>query len=57
MEDLIVYGLTFLAVIITSLAQAYITSTYKKYSLVKNSNGMTGREVARKYLIIMGLRM
>ena len=56
MEDLIVYGLTFLAVIITSLAQAYITSTYKKYSLVKNSNGMTGREVARKILDNNGLK-
>ena len=50
MEDLIIYGLTFVAFIITSLAQAYITFTYKKYSLVKNSNGMTGREVARKIL-------
>lgn len=50
MEDLIVYGLTFVAIIITSLAQAYITSTYKKYSLVKNKNGLTGREVARKIL-------
>ena len=50
MDDLIIYGLTFAAFIITSLAQAYITSSYKKYSLVKNSNGMTGREVARKIL-------
>ena len=50
MDDLIIYGLTFVAFIITSLAQAYITSSYKKYSLVKNSNGMTGREVARKIL-------
>ena len=55
MEDLIVYGLTFVAFIITSLAQAYITSTYKKYSLVKNGNGMTGREVARKILDNNGL--
>lgn len=50
MNDIVVYGLTFIAFIITSFAQAYITSTYKKYSLVKNSNGMTGREVARKIL-------
>ena len=56
MEDLLVYGLTFLAFIITSLAQAYITSTYKKYSLVKNSNGMTGKEVARKILDNNGLK-
>ena len=56
MEDLIIYGLTFAAVIITSLAQAYITSTYKKYSLVRNSNGMTGREVARKILDNIGLK-
>ena len=50
MEELIVYGLTFIALIITSLAQTYITSTYKKFSLVKNCKGMTGREVARKIL-------
>lgn len=56
MEDLLVYGLTFLAFIITSLAQAYITSTYKKYGLVKNSNSMTGREVARKILDNNGLK-
>ena len=56
MEDLLVYGLTFVAFIITSLAQAYITSTYKKYSLVKNSNGMTGKEVARKILDNNGLK-
>ena len=56
MEDLIVYGLTFVAIIITSLAQAYITSTYKKYSLVKNKNGLTGREVARKILDRNGLK-
>lgn len=56
MEDLIVYGLTFVAIIITSLAQAYITSTYKKYSLVKNKNGLTGMEVARKILDRNGLK-
>ena len=56
MEDLIVYGLTFVAIIITSLAQTYITSTYKKYSLVKNKNGLTGREVARKILDRNGLK-
>ena len=56
MEELIVYGLTFIALIITSLAQTYITSTYKKFSLVKNCKGMTGREVARKILDNNGLK-
>lgn len=56
MEDLLVYGLTFVAIIITSLAQAYITSTYKKYSLVENKKGLTGREVARKILDSNGLK-
>lgn len=50
MNELIIYGLTFLAVIITSLAQAFITSTYKKYSEVKNNRGMSGAETARKIL-------
>lgn len=56
MEDLLVYGLTFVAFVITSLAQAYITSTYKKYSLVENKKGLTGREVARKILDSNGLK-
>ena len=56
MEDLVIYGLTFFAFIITSFAQAYITSTYKKYSLVNNGRGMTGKEVARKILDSNGLK-
>ncbi len=56
MNELIIYGLTFLAVIITSLAQAFITSTYKKYSEVKNNRGMSGAETARKILDDNGLK-
>lgn len=55
MNDLIVYGLTFLTLIITSFAQAYITSTYKKYSLVNNSKGLSGKDAARKILDSNGL--
>ena len=55
MDDLIIYGLTFLAFIITSLAQAFITSTYKKYSVVKNNKGLSGFETARKILDENGL--
>ena len=56
MGDIIVYGLSFIAFIITSFSQAYITSTYKKYSLVNNNTGMTGREIARKILDNNGLK-
>lgn len=56
MNDFIIYGLTFLAFIITSLAQAFITSTYKKYSEVKNEKGLSGAETARKILDENGLK-
>ena len=55
MNDLIVYGLTFFAFIITTLAQTFITSTYKKYSNVKNVKGLSGAETARKILDENGL--
>lgn len=50
MYDLIIYGLTFVAFIITSGAQIFITSTYKKYSEVGNGKKITGADVARKIL-------
>ena len=56
MDDLIVYGLTILAFVITIDAQAFITSTYKKYSAVKNSKGITGADVARMILDKNGLK-
>ncbi len=56
MNDFIIYGLTFLAFIITSLAQAFITSTYKKYSELKNIKEMSGAETARKILDENGLK-
>lgn len=56
MENILTYGLTLLTFIITSLAQAFITSTYKKYSEVKNEIGMSGAETARKILDENGLK-
>ncbi len=56
MNDLIIYVLTMLAVIITSLAQAFITSVYKKYSEVKNEKSMSGAETARRILDENGLQ-
>lgn len=47
MDYYIYYGLTILAFIITSLAQAFVMSTYKKYSSVKVRKNITGREAAR----------
>lgn len=55
MSDLIIYGFTFLAVIITGAAQAFITSTYKKYSEFENTKKMSGAETARKILDENGL--
>ena len=50
MEYVIVYGLTILSLIITMGAQAYINSSYSKYSKVNNKKGITGSEAAREIL-------
>ena len=39
-----------IALIITLAAQAYVSSSYKKYSSLDNSKGLTGSEVARRIL-------
>ena len=49
------YGLTILAFILTTLAQLFVTSTYKKYSNVRNERNITGAEAARKLLDKNGL--
>lgn len=49
------YGLTFIALIITLVAQMFVSSSYRKYSKVKNERGITGYEVARYLLDKYGL--
>ena len=51
----IVYGLTFIAVIITIMAQILVDSTYKKYLQIKNERNLTGKEAARYILDKNGL--
>lgn len=46
----VVYGLTFISLIITLLAQFFVSSSYSKYKKVKNERNLTGREAAR-YLL------
>ena len=53
---LINYGLVFLGIIITLVAQIFVSSSYNKYKKVKNKNGLTGFEVARKILDENGLQ-
>ena len=43
----IIYGLPIIALIITLIAQGFVSSSYSKYSKVKNERGITGREAAR----------
>ena len=43
----ILYGLTLIGVVITFLAEVFVTSSYKKYGKISNKRGMTGREAAR----------
>lgn len=50
------YGLLFLGIIITVMAQIFVSSSYSKYKKVNNKNGLTGFEVARKILDENGLK-
>ena len=52
----IYYGLFFLSIIITLLAQFYVNSSYNKFKKKKNNNGYTGFETARKILDNNGLK-
>ena len=46
----VTYGLTLIAFVITTIAQLFVTTTYKKYSNVRNERNMTGAEAARELL-------
>lgn len=52
---MISYGLTFIAIIITLCAQGFVTSSYNKYSKIRNTSGIRGCEVARRILDKNGL--
>jgi Zn-dependent membrane protease YugP len=49
------YILVIIGTIITLIAQFFVNSSYNKYKQRMNSNGITGREVARKILDVNGL--
>lgn len=53
--ELLIYGLAILSLLITLGAQAFISSSYSKYSKVKSQKGYTGKEVARIILDKYGL--
>mgnify|MGYP003289639831 FL=1 len=55
MSWMVVYGLTFISLIITMVAQAFVSSSYSKYSKIKNERGVTGAEAARYILDKNGL--
>lgn len=56
MDNLLInYSLMFLGIIITLIAQIFVSSSYSKYKKIKNKNGLTGFEVARKILDENGL--
>ena len=54
--ELLIIILAIVSLLITLGAQAFISSSYSKYSKVKNKRGITGREVARKLLDKHGLQ-
>ncbi len=51
----IVYGLTYIAIFITLIAQIFVSSSYNKYSKVRNERGMSGKDAARYLLDKNGL--
>lgn len=55
MDLFVIYGLTIISLVITLGAQAYISSSYSKYSKVRNKRGLTGYDVARRILDKHGL--
>lgn len=55
MDWMVVYGLTFISLIITMMAQAFVSTSYSKYSKIKNERGITGAEAARYILDKNGL--
>ena len=56
MEFFIIYGLGIIALVITLAAQAFVTTSYNKYSKVQATRGLTGSEVARLILDKHGLQ-
>lgn len=56
MDFLIFYGLTIISIIITLGAQGYISTSYSKYSKMRNKKGITGEEAARDLLDKHGLQ-
>lgn len=50
------YGLPLLGLILALIAQGYVTSTFNKYSKVRNKRGLKGHEVARMFLDKNGLQ-
>jgi len=55
MDIALFYGLTILSIAIVLGAQIYVSSSYKKYSKIKNEKGITGKEAARYILDKNGL--
>lgn len=55
MDFFIVYGLTFISLIITLGAQLFVNGSYSKYKKVRNQKGITGRDAAREILDRNGL--
>lgn len=57
MDDyFIIYGLTIISIIITTLAQFFVSSSYSKYKKIKNERNITGRDAARYLLDKHGLQ-
>ncbi|MFA5602537.1 MAG: zinc metallopeptidase [Bacilli bacterium] len=56
MEDFRTLALMILSLIITLVAQGFVSSTYSKYKKIKSKSGLSGSEAARKVLDKHGLK-
>ncbi len=53
----LIYGLAILSLLITLVAQGYVSFTYNKFSKILNKKAIIGKEVARYILDKNNLRV
>ena len=55
MDFFVIYGLTIISLIITLIAQGFVSGSYRRYKKISNSRGMNGCNAAKEILYKSGL--
>ena len=55
MDFFVIYGLTIISLIITLVAQGFVSGSYRRYKKISNSRGMNGCNAAKEILYKSGL--